>query len=211
MDLAEKNKNNATKAGLSSRKIGEILIEEGLITIGQFQNALKYQKKLKKHMPIGQILVNQKAITQKTLNFVLDRFQKRLRLGDLLIKAGVITKQQLKIALKHQKKMDTRLGDALVELNFITEHVMKQTLCTQLNIPFLYFANITLKPELSKLINKNYALKHGVIPIATIGQTMTLLMDDPADTKLIEELQQITGYSINVVTSTKADIMDALV
>ncbi|MCD4805045.1 MAG: hypothetical protein K8R07_05145 [Desulfobacterales bacterium] len=96
-----------------------------------------------------------------------------------------------------------------MELNFITEHVMKQTLCTQLNIPFLNFANITLKPELSKLINKNYALKHGVIPIATIGQTMTLLMDDPADTKLIEELQQITGYSINVVTSTKADIMDA--
>ncbi|MCD4805044.1 MAG: hypothetical protein K8R07_05140 [Desulfobacterales bacterium] len=58
MDLAEKNKNNATKVGLSSHKIGEILIEEGLITIGQFQNALKYQKKLKKHMHIGQILVN---------------------------------------------------------------------------------------------------------------------------------------------------------
>ncbi|MBW2737788.1 MAG: Flp pilus assembly complex ATPase component TadA, partial [Deltaproteobacteria bacterium] len=195
--------------GLSSHKIGEILIEEGLITIGQFQNALKYQKKLKKHMHIGQILVNQKAITQKMLRFVLNRFQKQIRLGDLLIQSGGLTKQQLEVALKHQKKMGIRLGDALVELNFITEHVMKQTLCTQLNIPFLNFANITLKPELSKLINKNYALKHGVIPIATIGQTMTLLMDDPADTKLIEELQQITGYSINVVTSTKADIMDA--
>ncbi|MEA1899372.1 MAG: hypothetical protein U9N47_01185, partial [Thermodesulfobacteriota bacterium] len=83
MSLPEKNKNNVTKAGLNSRKIGEILIEEGLITIDQFQNALKYQKKLKKHMPIGQILVNQKAITQKMLSFVLDRFKKRIRLGDL--------------------------------------------------------------------------------------------------------------------------------
>ena len=209
MDLAEKNKNNVTKAGLSSRKIGEILIKEGLITIDQFQNALKYQKKLKKDIPIGQILVNQKAITQKMLNFVLDRFKKRIRLGDLLIQSGVITKQQLEVALKHQKKMGIRLGNALVELNFITEHVMKQTLCTQLNIPFLNFANITLKPELSKLINKNYALKHGVVPIATIGQTMTLLMDDPTKTELIEELQQLTGYSINVVTSTNADIMGA--
>jgi len=209
MDLAEKNKNNATKVGLSSRKIGEILIKEGLITIGQFQNALKYQQKLKKHMPMGQILVNQKAITQKMLNFVLNRFQKRIRLGDLLIQSGVLTKQQLEVGLKHQRKMAIRLGEALVKLNFITEQVMKQTLCAQLNIPFLDFANITLKPELSKLINKNYALKHGVVPIAMIGNTMTLLMDDPTDTELIEELQQFTGYTINVITSTKADIMDA--
>ncbi|MDL1983677.1 MAG: Flp pilus assembly complex ATPase component TadA [Deltaproteobacteria bacterium] len=209
MSLPEKNKNNVTKAGLSSRKIGEILIEEGLITIGQFQNALKYQKKLKKHMSIGQILVNQKAITQKMLNFVLDRFQKRFRLGDLLIKLGIITKQQLEIALKYQKKMGIRIGDALVKLNFITEDVMKQTLCTQMNVPFLNFANIMFAPELSKLINKNYALKHGVVPIATIGQTMTLLIDDPTNAELIEELQQVTGYSINVVTSTKSAIMEA--
>lgn len=209
MDLAEKNKNNATKVGLSSRKIGEILIKEGLITIAQFQNALKYQQKLKKHMPMGQILVNQKAITQKMLNFVLNRFQKRIRLGDLLIQSGVLTKQQLEVGLKHQKKMGIRLGEALVKLNFITEQVMKQTLCTQLNIPFLDFANITLKPEFSKLINKNYALKHGVVPIAMIGNTVTLLMDDPTNTELIEELQQFTGYTINVITSTKADIMDA--
>ncbi|MBC2694909.1 MAG: Flp pilus assembly complex ATPase component TadA [Desulfobacteraceae bacterium] len=209
MDLAKKNKNNITEADLSGRKIGEILINEGLITIGQFQNALKYQKELKEHMPIGQILINQNAITQKMLSFVLNRFHKQIRLGDLLIQSGVLTKEQLELALKHQKKMGIRLGNALVELNYITEHVMKQTLCTQLNIPFLDFANITLKPELSKLINKNYALKHGVVPIATIGQTMTLLMDDPTKIELIEELQQLTGYSINVVTSTKSDIIDA--
>lgn len=209
MDMAEKNKNNDMKVDLNYRKLGEIFIKEGLITIGQFQNALKYQKKLKKHMPIGQILINQKAITQKMLNFVLDRFQKQIRLGDLLIQSGVLTKQQLEVGLKHQKKMGILLGDALVELSFITEQVMKQTLCIQLNIPFLNFANISFNPELSKLINKNYALKHRVVPIVTIGTTMTLLMDDPTNTELIEELQQITGYTINVVTSTRADIMDA--
>ncbi len=158
--LSRKNKNNATEVGLSSRKLGEILLKEELITIGQFQNALKYQQKLKKHMPMGQILVNQKAITQKMLNFVLNRFQKQIRLGDLLVQSGVLTKQQLEVGLKHQKEMGLRLGDALVKLNFITEEVMKQTLCTQLNIPFLDFANIRLQSELSKLINKNYALKH---------------------------------------------------
>ena len=209
MELAEKNKNNATKAGLNSHKLGEILIKEGIITIGQFQNALKFQKNFKEQVPIGQILVNQKVITQKMLNFVLKRFNKQVRLGDLLIQAGVLSEQQLEVGLKHQKTKGIRLGDALVELNFISEHVMKQTLCTQLNIPFLNFATITLKPELAKLINKNYALKHRVVPIATIGHAMTLLMDDPTNNKLVEELQQLTGYNINVVTSTTSDIMDA--
>ncbi|MCK5508693.1 MAG: hypothetical protein KAI50_09255, partial [Desulfobacterales bacterium] len=208
MDRAEKNKSNDMKVDLDYRKLGEILIKEELITIGQFQNALKYQKTLKKYMPIGQILINQKAITQKMLNFVLNRFRKQIRLGDLMIQSGVLTKQQLEVGLKHQKKMGILLGDALVELNFITEQVMKQTLCTQLNIPFLNFANISFKPELSKLINKNYALKHRVVPIVTIGTNMTLLMDDPTKTELIKELQQITGYTINVVTSTRSEIMD---
>ena len=208
MDRAEKNKSNDMKVDLDYRKLGEILIKEELITIGQFQNALKYQKTLKKYMPIGQILINQKAITQKMLNFVLNRFRKQIRLGDLMIQSGVLTKQQLEVGLKHQKKMGILLGDALVELNFITEQVMKQTLCTQLNIPFLNFANISFNPELSKLINKNYALKHRVVPIVTIGTNMTLLMDDPTKTELIKELQQITGYTINVVTSTRSEIMD---
>ena len=171
MNIAEKNKN--TKVSSDNCKIGDILVKEGLITSKQFQKALAYQNKLKEDMPIGQILVEQKVITQKMLNFVLDRFQKRLRLGDLLIQAGVLSKQQLEIALKYQKKMGIRIGDALVKLNFITEHAMKQTLCKQMNIPFLNFANIMFNPALSKLINKNYALKHRIVPVATIGQTMT--------------------------------------
>ena len=104
MDRAEKNKSNDMKVDLDYRKLGEILIKEELITIGQFQNALKYQKTLKKYMPIGQILINQKAITQKMLNFVLNRFRKQIRLGDLMIQSGVLTKQQLEVGLKHQKK-----------------------------------------------------------------------------------------------------------
>jgi type IV pilus assembly protein PilB len=184
-------------------------MEEGLITETQFQEAAKKQAKLKAYKPIGQILVEMKAITQKQLNFILDRFEKRPRLGDILIKSRAITPEVLDVALNHQKESGLRLGEALVKLNFITEEVMRQTLCTQLNIPFIDLDNINVDRSLAKLINRKYAQKRHIVPIAKLGNTVTLAMDDPTDTELVDELQQITGFSINVVTSRRAAIAEA--
>jgi type IV pilus assembly protein PilB len=153
--------------------------------------------------------VEQDALTKKHLNYILDLHNKRLRLGDILLRSGVITKELVDIALEHHKKTGVRLGEALVELNFLTEEEMRQTLCLQLNVPFINFDNISIDRSLSKLINKNFAQKHRIVPIAKLGQTITLAMDDPTQKELIEELQSITGLSINVVTATRAAILDA--
>jgi len=200
---------NTKKIHSDDHKIGDILIQEGLITKYQLQKALDYQNKLKRYKPVGQILVDHGIITQKQLNFLLDRFDKRPRLGDILIQSGVITKEILDIALDYQKKTRLRLGEALVELDFISEEVMRQTLCTQLNIPYIDFGNIMIDESLAKLINKNYAQKHRIVPIAKIGQDITLAMDDPTNTELIEDLKRTTGFNINVVTSTRTAILDA--
>jgi type IV pilus assembly protein PilB len=86
---------------------------------------------------------------------------------------------------------------------------MRQTLCLQLNVPYINFDNITIDRSLSKLINKNFAQKHRIVPIAKLGQTITLAVDDPTQKDLIQELQSITGLSMNVVTATRAAILDA--
>ena len=209
MRLAEREGHGETNMQARIRKIGDILIEEGLISESQLREASKKQVGLRTYKPIGQILVEMKAITQKQLNFVLDRFKKRLRLGDILIRAGAINEEILQIALDHQRKKGLRLGEALVELNFITEEVMRQTLCLQLNVPFVDLDNITVDRTLSRLINRRYAQRHQIVPIARIGNTITLAMDDPTDTDLVEELQAITGFSVNVVTSRRAAILHA--
>lgn len=200
---------NIPKIRSRDRKIGDILINEKLITRAHLQEALNYQNKLEKYKPVGQILVDQGIITQKQLNFLLNRFDKQPRLGDILIRSGVITREAINIALDYQKKTGLRLGETLVELDFISEEVMRQTLCIQQNIPYVDFKNIKIDESLSKLINKNYAQKHRIVPIAKIGRVITLAMDDPTDTELIEELLTTTGFNINVVTSTRATILDA--
>ena len=113
------SKKKENKEGI--RKIGKILIKEGLVTEAQLQKALRVQKGLKENKTIGQILVEQKVITQKQLGFLLDRHNKRPRLGKILIQSGVITEEHLKIALEQQKAAGLRLGEMLVKLEFINE------------------------------------------------------------------------------------------
>ena len=190
-------------------KTGEIFIKKGIISESQLEEAFKTQSALNRHKPVGQILVGQGEVTQKQLNYLLNRFNKRPRLGDILVRAGTITKEMLEAGLDYQKNTGFRLGEALVFLNFITEEVMRQTLCTQLNIAFIDSGNIPIDPSLSRFINRNYAQKHGIVPIAKTGETITLVMDDPTNTAVVEELQATTGHTIHVVTATRAAIVDA--
>jgi type IV pilus assembly protein PilB len=191
------------------QKIGEILIEEGLINEAQLQDAYQAQHTSQTYKPIGQILVDQKLITQKQLNYLLDRNWKRARLGDILVRSGVITKDLIDIALSKQKESGIRLGEELVKQNFLSEKVMRQVLCTQLNIPYVNLDDIKIDRRLVKLINKNYAFYNHIVPVAKIGSTMTLAMDDPTCSWLVGELEAMTGLTVNVVTSTRSAIKNA--
>ena len=198
-----------TVTGSYDRGIGEILVREGLISNSQLEDAFRIQDRLGIYKPIGQILVDKKAITQRQLNFLLDHYRKRLKLGDVLLRLGAISDEDLDIALDYQKETGIRLGEALIELNLLAEKDMRQSLCTQLNIPFIDLDTMFIDKSLERLINRNYALKNQIVPIARIGDSLTMAMDDPTDLGLIEELETATGLSINVVTSTRVAIQDA--
>ena len=188
----------------SSRPLGEILRQAGLITEAQLQDALRTQQELGSYKPVGQILVDRRIITREQLDLFLDRYHKWPRLGEILVKTKVVTKEQLEIALAHQKKTGHRLGETIVELNYATEEAMRQALCTQLNVTFIEVDKIAIDHSLTRLINKNYAKEHLVIPFAKIGDILSLAMEDPTDIAVIKELQALTGLQINVATSTRA-------
>jgi type IV pilus assembly protein PilB len=198
-----------TVTGSYDLGIGEILVREGLISNSQLEDAFRIQDRLGIYKPIGQILVDKKTITQRQLNFLLDHYRKRLKLGDVLLRLGAISNEDLEVALDYQKETGIRLGEALIELNLLTERDMRQSLCTQLNIPFINLDTMIIDQSLERLINRNYAFKNQIVPLARIGDSLTMVMDDPTDLGLIEELETATGFTINVVTSTRVAIQNA--
>lgn len=192
--------------------LGDLLLQEGLITPEQLAEALRLQATLERYAPIGQVLLDQKVLTRPQLVSALKRYRKQLRLGEILVKAKVITPDRLQGVLSHQRKIGLRLGDTLVQLGLVTERQLREALCAQLNVPFLDLEHFTPDPShgLDRLIGHTYALRHRLVPIARVGDRLTVAMDDPSDEAVVKELEALTGCTIDVATSWRIGIARAM-
>jgi hypothetical protein len=197
-------------ASSAARKFGELLVGEHVITAAQLEEALRVQAVSTAYLPLGQILVMKKVLTRKQLTTLLNRYKKRSQLGELLLKAGRLTEEQLQTALAHQQRTGMRLGEALIRLKYVTEETLRDTLCTQLHINFFDLDWITLDRSLRTLINEKYAAKHLVVPLFRAGPTLVVAMDDPTKVGLIDDLQMRLSLQIEVVTTTTAKLQRAL-
>src|SRR5262245_65944191 len=99
------------------RRLGELLIQQGLVTDAEVTRALARQT-IQTDLTLGQILVSQRIISQQQLDTVLDAFRKRPQLGDVLIRHGAITREQLDHALATQRKTRGTLGQILIKLRY---------------------------------------------------------------------------------------------
>jgi type IV pilus assembly protein PilB len=192
-------------------RLGELLIQRGLVTEDQLTDALARQRLENNRTALGQILVKQNILTQQQLDPVLDTFGKRPRLGEVLLRHGTITREQLDHALVTQKKAHGPLGQLLIKLGYLDDPSMRQALAIQLDIPYLDLDRITIDRSLSKTVNHNYARRHSVVPLTVVGQMLTVCMDDPTQRGVVEDLNRSTGKVVTVVTASHASIRRALV
>jgi hypothetical protein len=189
------------------RLFGEVLVDAGLITPRQLEEALRVQRTLMPNLRLGQILVEQEVLTRQQLSEALSReigrSERRNRLGELLVEAGIITDQQLESALRFQRRTGLRLGEALLQLDFLTETALKEALCGQLGVAFVRPDELHVHPGLGSVISRKYAQHHRVVPISRVGDTLTVIMADPANGDVVRELQATTACRISVVTTTQ--------
>jgi type IV pilus assembly protein PilB len=159
-------------------------------------------------VPVTKERARQQLVTARQLNLVRERGE-RPRLGEVLVRSGAIHADQLQHALDQQKELKLPVGQLLVRLNYVTDEAMRQALSVQLNVPFLDLDRLTVDPALSRIINRSYASRHSLLPVARVGQSLTICMDDPTNHAAVEELRASTGRSITVVTGTHDAIVRA--
>ena len=104
-----------------------------------------------------------------------------MRLGDLLISAGVITEEELNHGLQLQKQSETkeRLGTVLIKNNIITENQLIEALQMQLGIEFIDLTKVNIPTELAQVVPKNIAKQYTVVPIRAVKDELYLAMSDP--------------------------------
>jgi len=133
-----------------------------------------------------------------------------LKLGDMLLQAGLITKEQLEKALLEQKSSGDKLGTCLIKMKFITEEATTDFLGKQFNVPTINLSNKEIDPLVLKLIPADVAQKCQVIPVARVGRTLQVAISNPADVFTLENIQFLTGMDVKPMVCADTAIARAM-
>jgi type IV pilus assembly protein PilB len=134
-----------------------------------------------------------------------------VRLGELLIKANLITQDQLKDALKAQKDMGgAKLGEALIKLGFVAEEDITECLSQQFGVPSINLNHFEIDPSVIKLIPADVARKYNILPVNKTGATITIAMADPTNVFAMDDIKFMTGYNVEPVVASEIGIKAAI-
>lgn len=118
------------------------------------------------------------------------------RLGELLVREGVITQDQLTKALQEQGSKGERLGLTLVKQGIVPETTVVKLLARQYRMPAIDLARFEVDQKLLKLIPAELASKHTVLPLKRDGRQLTVAIADPTNLGVVDDLKFITRYDI---------------
>ncbi|GAB4291770.1 MAG: type IV-A pilus assembly ATPase PilB [Myxococcota bacterium] len=133
-----------------------------------------------------------------------------MRLGELLVRENLISAQQLQRAIEAQRVEGGRLGVHLTKLGLIDEKQLTSFLAKQYRIPAIDIRKLEIEAEIIKLVPREVAERHMVVPVNRSGQTLILAMADPSNIFAIDDVKFITNYNIEAVVASEEAIQEAI-
>jgi hypothetical protein len=136
--------------------------------------------------------------------------ERRIRLGELLLRAGIITDLQLNAALAEQKKWGGRLGRILVDMNFISEEILVKGLARLLQVPRADLSQISVPDEIMRRFDPNDCQNRGYLPLRyhAAEKKLTLAMIDVNDLNLLDELRFKHGFNLEPVIAGEHALLE---
>ncbi len=139
----------------------------------------------------------------------------RVPLGELLVEAQIITREQLEEVLELQKSDGRRLGTLMVDTGVVTETQVTQILSQQLSVPWVSLYHIDFSRQLLNLVPRELAERHCLVPIFVRrvrgqGNTLYVAMDDPANQAAQQDVQQFAGLPVRAMIAPPSDILSAI-
>lgn len=149
---------------------------------------------------------------QRKLDSEAELGRKKGRIGDRLIELGLITEDQLNVALQEKKQSSKMLGTIFVDLGFISEEILTSFLAESAGLEVFDPKHTIVDGEALKLIDKALATKHQILPIALIDNQLRVAMSDPYDVLALDTLRRYLPKNMQVVPllTTSAVLSDAI-
>jgi len=133
----------------------------------------------------------------------------KVRLGDILVKEGLISSVVLESALAEQKKTGQRLGRVLVDSQLVTEEAIAKALARQLALAYVDLKVAPVDTAALKLLSETQARRLRVMPLKVAEQGLLVGMADPGDLFAYDELVRLTQQEIHIAVVTEGDLLGA--
>lgn len=193
---------------MSEKMLGELLIENKLITTEQFSEALEMQR-MTPTQPIGQLLCQLGFLKEAELSLMLDHNHKRRKLGDILIAQNLISEERLAGALKVSQAEKIPLGRALVRQHLIEEEQLSRALAAQYDLKYVVLSGVRFDQELAGFINASFAQRHRIVPIRCRDNCLTIAMAYPLQREELAQLESWCKMHVIPVIARESDIIIA--
>ena len=132
------------------------------------------------------------------------------KLGEILLKENLVSADQLKKAIEHQKANGGRLGNSLVKLGFLSDDEVTAVLSRQYGVPSINLSYFEVDPSVIKLIPMETAMKYQILPLSRVGSSLTVAMVDPTNVFAMDDIKFMTGFNIEPVVASETAIMEAI-
>jgi type IV pilus assembly protein PilB len=139
----------------------------------------------------------------------IDRSE-RVRLGERLVRDGLLSPSQLRIALAEQQRGSATLGAVLVTMGFLRAETLAELRAEELGIPFVHLATLAPDPALLAEMPADFARQHGVFPVRREGEVVVVALERPVDILVIDALKRRFWRHIKVVAAAPRDIASAI-
>ena len=140
------------------------------------------------------------------------QFMQSERMGDLFVRGGLITSDQLYSALEKQKQLggNKHLGEMLVSMGLVSERDRVRILGEHWGVPYADLSAEAINPVIATLISQDLARRYKVIPVKLEGAKLHLAMKNPLDIFATDEIRVITGKEVVPIIATEEDILFAI-
>jgi type IV pilus assembly protein PilB len=136
----------------------------------------------------------------------------RKPLGQLLQEKGLIKPEQLERALDEQRRSNHQklLGEILIEMRFCTEDQITEALAQAYGVPYARVSPKIADPKVIAILPKEFLEKHCVLPLYLVERVLTVAVPEPANVFLLEEIERLSSYTVQLVAATSRDIRATL-
>jgi general secretion pathway protein E len=131
-------------------------------------------------------------------------------LGEMLVDAGLLTTEQVDSIIQEARTQNVRMGELLVTKGLVSQQDIAMVLSLQLNIPLVDLKRDRVNPEALCYVPEDYARSHTLVPLDVTSDSIVVVMADPADIQVVEDLKARSRKSILPAVATPDDIKEAI-